>query len=91
MIYSDDKKLYMQLNVACRSFILYVYLFMFVAMVRNATIVPTHHAMRIIFLVNGHYRKTTSFRRPKPSEMSPEPSEVVTSDGLRRVPSEVTP
>ena len=38
-----------------------------------------------------HYRKTLSFRRPKPSEIRSEPSEVTTSDGLRRVPSEVTP
>jgi hypothetical protein len=37
-----------------------------------------------------HYRKTSSFRRPKPSEISSEPSEVVTFDSLRQVPSEVT-
>jgi len=45
----------------------------------------------LVIKVVFHYRKMPSFRRPKPSEISPEPSEVVTSDGLRRVPSEVTP
>jgi hypothetical protein len=68
-IYSDDKKLYMQLNVAyirCRSFILYVYLFMFVAMVRNAIIVPTHHAIRIFFLVNGDLEHLQKLPRSLP-------------------------
>jgi hypothetical protein len=43
----------------------------------------------LIFPLDGTSttEKTPSFRRSRPSEISPEPSEVVTSDGLRRVPS----